>query len=41
LGTLLVQFDLGVEIMPGTGTKDLTPEKTPFEKEKPADTSGG
>ncbi len=41
LKALLVHFDLGFEIMPGTGAKDLTPEKTPFEQEKPADTSGG
>jgi len=32
LKTLLVQFELGFEIMPGTGEKDLTPEKKPFEQ---------
>jgi hypothetical protein len=41
LKTMLVQFDLGFELMPGTGAKDLTPEKKPFEQELPADTSGG
>ena len=41
LKTLLVHFDLGFEIMPGTGAKDLTPEEKPFEQEQPADTSGG
>ncbi|MGD9306016.1 MAG: alkyl sulfatase dimerization domain-containing protein [Desulfobacterales bacterium] len=41
LKTLLVHFDLGFEIMPGTGVKDLTPEQKPFEQEEPADTSGG
>jgi alkyl sulfatase BDS1-like metallo-beta-lactamase superfamily hydrolase len=41
LKTMLVHFDLGFEIMPGTGVKDLTPEQKPFEQEEPADTSGG
>jgi alkyl sulfatase BDS1-like metallo-beta-lactamase superfamily hydrolase len=41
LKTLLVHFDLGFEIMPGTGAKDLTPEQKPFEQDEPADTSGG
>jgi len=41
LKTMLVHFDLGFEIMPGTGAKDLTPEEKPFEQEQPADTSGG
>jgi hypothetical protein len=38
---MLVHFDLGFEIMPGTGAKDLTPEQKEFEQEAPADTSGG
>jgi len=38
---MLVQFDLGFEIMPGTGAADLTPDKKPFEADAPADTSGG
>ncbi len=41
LKTMLVQFDLGFEIMPGTGAADLTKPKKPFEAEPPADTSGG
>ena len=41
LKTLLVHFDLGFEIMPGTGAQDLTPEQKPFQQEEPADTSGG
>ncbi len=41
LKTLLVHFDLGFEIMPGTGSKDLTPEQKPFEQEEPANTAGG
>jgi hypothetical protein len=41
LKAMLVHFDLGFEIMPGTGAKDLTPEEKPFEQEQPADTSGG
>jgi len=36
LKTMLVQFDLGFEILPGTGAKDLTPAKKPFEHEPPA-----
>ena len=35
LKTMLVQFDLGFEILPGTGAKDLTPENDPFEQESP------
>jgi alkyl sulfatase BDS1-like metallo-beta-lactamase superfamily hydrolase len=41
LKTLLVHFDLGFEIMPGTGAKDLTPEEKPFEQEEPGWTDGG
>jgi alkyl sulfatase BDS1-like metallo-beta-lactamase superfamily hydrolase len=41
LKTMLVQFDLGFEIMPGTGAVDLTKPKKPFEAEPSADTSGG
>jgi alkyl sulfatase BDS1-like metallo-beta-lactamase superfamily hydrolase len=41
LKTMLVHFDLGFEIMPGTGAKDLTREQKPFEQEPFADTSGG
>jgi len=33
---MLVQFDLGFEILPGTGAKDLTPAKDAFEQEPQA-----
>ena len=33
LKTMLVQFDMGFEILPGTGAKDLTPEIKTFEQE--------
>ncbi len=36
LKTMLVQFDMGFEILPGTGAKDLTPENKPFAHELPA-----
>jgi len=41
LKTMLVHFDLGFELMPGTGNSDLTPEQMPFEQEEPALTDGG
>ncbi len=41
LKSTLVQFDLGFEIMPGTGAVDLTPERGAFEQMPPADSSGG
>jgi alkyl sulfatase BDS1-like metallo-beta-lactamase superfamily hydrolase len=41
LKEMLVQFDLGFEMMPGTEPTDLTPDKQPFEQDEPADTSGG
>jgi alkyl sulfatase BDS1-like metallo-beta-lactamase superfamily hydrolase len=41
LKTMLVHFDLGFEMMPGTGDADLTPEQEPFEAEEPANTAGG
>jgi alkyl sulfatase BDS1-like metallo-beta-lactamase superfamily hydrolase len=41
LKAMLVHFDLGFEMMPGTGSKDLTPEQRPFEQEEPARTDGG
>jgi alkyl sulfatase BDS1-like metallo-beta-lactamase superfamily hydrolase len=41
LKTLLVHFDMGFEILPGTGAKDLTPDQRPFQQEEPGDTSGG
>jgi alkyl sulfatase BDS1-like metallo-beta-lactamase superfamily hydrolase len=36
LKTMLVQFDMGFEILPGTLAKDLTPEKNAFEQEPPS-----
>ena len=41
LKTMLVQFDLGFEMMPGTGSQDLTPPQNPLQQEAPADSSGG
>ena len=41
LKTMLVHFDLGFELMPGTGNSDLTPKQMPFEQEEPALTDGG
>ena len=40
LKTMLVQFDLGFEMMPGTGAKDLTPKENPFQAEPPASSAG-
>jgi hypothetical protein len=33
---MLVQFDMGFEILPGTGAKDLTAETNPFAQQAPA-----
>jgi alkyl sulfatase BDS1-like metallo-beta-lactamase superfamily hydrolase len=41
LKTLLVHFDLGFEIMPGTGSADLTPDQKTFEQEELGWTDGG
>jgi linear primary-alkylsulfatase len=41
LKSTLIQFELGFEIMPGTGGADLTPERGAFEQPTPANTSGG
>jgi alkyl sulfatase BDS1-like metallo-beta-lactamase superfamily hydrolase len=41
LKTMLVHFDLGFEIMPGTGAKDLTPAQKTFEQEELGWTDGG
>ncbi len=38
---MLVSFDLGFEMMPGTGGADLTPPKKPFEQEDLGRTDGG
>jgi hypothetical protein len=36
LKTMLVQFDPGFEILPGTAPVDLIPERKPFVQEPPA-----
>ena len=41
LKSTLVQFELGFELMPGTGDASLSPKRTPFQQDEPADTSGG
>jgi alkyl sulfatase BDS1-like metallo-beta-lactamase superfamily hydrolase len=41
LKSMLVQFDLGFEILPGTGAQDLTPDANDFAQPEPADTAGG
>ena len=33
---MLVQFDMGFEIMPGTGAQDMTDEENPFAQPAPA-----
>jgi alkyl sulfatase BDS1-like metallo-beta-lactamase superfamily hydrolase len=38
---MLVHFDLGFELMPGTGAQDLTPEEKPFQQEVPGSSAGG
>ena len=38
---MLVQFNMGFEVLPGTGGTSLTTPKNPFEQEEPADSSGG
>jgi alkyl sulfatase BDS1-like metallo-beta-lactamase superfamily hydrolase len=38
--TMLVHFELGFEMMPGTGAADLTPEEKPFQAEQPASSAG-
>ncbi len=41
LASVLDQFDLGFELMPGTGAKDLTKEANPFAQPALANTNGG
>ena len=41
LKTMMVQFDLGFELLPGTGATDLTPEKNSFQQEDPGSSIGG
>jgi alkyl sulfatase BDS1-like metallo-beta-lactamase superfamily hydrolase len=38
---MLVHFDVGFEMLPGTGAVDLTPEAKPFQQEEPANSAGG
>ena len=41
LKQMMVHFDLGFEMIPGTGAKDLTPEQNDFEQEELGSTAGG
>ena len=41
LKSMLVQFDLGFELLPGTGAEDLTPEMNTFQQEDPGSSIGG
>jgi alkyl sulfatase BDS1-like metallo-beta-lactamase superfamily hydrolase len=41
LKSMLVSFDLGFELLPGTGAKDLTPEMNTFQQEDPGSSIGG
>jgi len=41
LKSMLVSFDLGFELLPGTGAKDLTPEMKTFQQEDPGSSIGG
>ena len=41
LASVLDQFDLGFELMPGTGAQDLTKEANPFAQPALANTNGG
>jgi hypothetical protein len=38
---MLVHFDLGFEMLPGTGAVDLTPEQGSFQQEEPGNSAGG
>jgi len=40
LKTMLVHFELGFEMMPGTGGADLVPKEKPFQAEQPASSAG-
>ena len=41
LKSMLVSFDLGFELLPGTGAQDLTPEMNTFQQEDPGSSIGG
>jgi alkyl sulfatase BDS1-like metallo-beta-lactamase superfamily hydrolase len=38
---MLVHFDVGFEMLPGTGAVDLTPDANPFQQEEPGRSDGG
>ena len=40
LKTMLVHFELGFEMMPGTGSADLVPKEKPFQAEQAASSAG-
>ena len=41
LGGMMFHFDIGFEVLPGTGAQDLSPDRNPFQQEPPASTAGG
>lgn len=41
LKPMMVGFDIGFEIMPGTGAQDLTLDPNPFQQQEVARTDGG
>lgn len=41
LKSTLIQFELGFEMMPGTGDANMSPKRSPFQQDEPADTAGG
>jgi alkyl sulfatase BDS1-like metallo-beta-lactamase superfamily hydrolase len=41
LKSTLIQFELGFEMMPGTGGANLSRDRKPFQQDEPADTAGG
>lgn len=41
LAGMMDHFEMGFEILPGTGGADLSPEHNPFEMDEPANSSGG
>jgi alkyl sulfatase BDS1-like metallo-beta-lactamase superfamily hydrolase len=41
LKSTLIQFELGFELMPGTGDHSLSVDRKLFQQDEPADTSGG
>jgi alkyl sulfatase BDS1-like metallo-beta-lactamase superfamily hydrolase len=41
LKSMLIRFELGFELMSGSGDTCLSPKRTPFQQDEPADTPGG